>query len=195
MENVTFKEGKYTPLLQAISEDGSKTNLSVASYPGKGRALWIFSDALWKMALSSNLQISREIYHQFIGSAMTWLLRQELKKPLLVRNMKVHRYSDKRIRWHIDLMGPASMYFDRDNSWTLSICGQRVHKRSYHAERIASDRWSLSGFLSLKIMGNMECKAKIQGEHIAFGSVSAIGSTVISKSPGGFFGSMIFVSI
>ena len=42
MENVRFKKGEHTPLLNARTEDGRSIPLAVASYPGKGRALWIF---------------------------------------------------------------------------------------------------------------------------------------------------------
>ena len=51
MENVSFKDGEYTPLLNARLRDGTTVPLAVASYPGKGRALWIFSDSLWRLAM------------------------------------------------------------------------------------------------------------------------------------------------
>lgn len=178
MENVKFKDDDYTPLLMAESPDGIKRPLAIASYPGKGRAIWIFSDSIWKLALKPSHDISRETYNDFLQSAMTWLLRQDLKKPLLVNEFKLNRTRDHKVRWNAVLEGPVVSYFDSGSAWSLNICGEQAAFNSIDSEKIGNQHLRVSGTLDLQLRGGERCQFSIQGVHPAFGSVNASSAAV-----------------
>jgi hypothetical protein len=178
MENVEFKDGQYTPLLNARLKNGKEVPLAVASYPGKGRALWIFSDSLWRMALNPNARSSREVYQEFMNGGITWLLRQELRKPLVMREFNL-RPTDGGTRFELYVSGPAVRYLDEGGTWNYHICNLGIPSRNLVKEQQASDLWLLSGQLENVLPGGHRCRAYIEGDHPAFGSVKAsIGSVV-----------------
>ncbi|MFK7823171.1 MAG: hypothetical protein AB8G05_03385 [Oligoflexales bacterium] len=178
MENVKFKENAYTPLLYAESADGVRRPLAIASYPGKGRAIWIFSDSMWKLALKPSHDISREIYNDFLQSAMTWLLRQDLKKPLMINHFKLSRTKDQLVRWNAILEGPVVSYFDSASNWSLNICGRQMPFTRIDSERLGNQHIKISGTLDLIMSGGERCPFSIQGIHPAFGSVRASTAAV-----------------
>ena len=178
MENVKFKEDDYTPLLFAEGADGIQRPLAIASYPGKGRAIWIFSDAMWKLALKPTHNISREIYNDFLQSAMTWLLRQDLKKPLMINHFKLNRTKNQQVKWDAVLEGPVVSYFDAASNWTLSICGKQTPFARIDSERLGNHHIKISGILDIGLRGGERCPFSIQGVHPAFGSVSASTAAV-----------------
>jgi hypothetical protein len=79
MERVKLKPDVTTTLLNARTAQGAEIPLAVASYPGKGRAIWLFSDSLWRLATSMKEETSRQAYNRFFEAAMTWLMRQEMR--------------------------------------------------------------------------------------------------------------------
>ncbi|MBF0442742.1 MAG: hypothetical protein HQK54_12625, partial [Oligoflexales bacterium] len=89
LDDVIFKKGESTTLLNARLENGKTQPLVVASYPGKGRALWIFSDSFYQMALAPSDVSSSEQYQNFMRTAIIWLLRQEIMQPLIIRDFSV----------------------------------------------------------------------------------------------------------
>ena len=123
MENMQFARESYTPLLTANTQKHGKIPLAVASYPGKGRAIWIFSDNFWKLALEEYATSSRSNYHQFIAKALTWLSRQEMKKPLVIKNLKLTPTEGK-TSWHAILKGPATKYLSQLDTWTIDVCNK-----------------------------------------------------------------------
>ena len=178
MENVKFKENAYTPLLNAESSDGVQRPLAIASYPGKGRAIWVFSDSMWKLALKPNHDISREIYNDFLQSAMTWLLRQDLKKPLVINHFKLSRTKNKKVRWNAMLEGPVVSYFDSASNWSLNICGRQIPFAQIDSERLGNQHIKLSGILDIALRGGERCQFSLQGVHPAFGSVRTATAAV-----------------
>ncbi|NRA45464.1 MAG: hypothetical protein HRU09_10970 [Oligoflexales bacterium] len=178
MENVKFKQDSYTPLLFAESDDGVKRPLAIASYPGKGRAIWLFSDSMWKLALKPSHDISREIYNDFLQSAMTWLLRQDLKKPLMINQFKLNRTKDQKISWTAILEGPVVSYFDAASNWSLNIYGKQTPFDRIDSERLGNQHIKISGLLDLGLNGGERCPFSIQGVHPAFGSVKASTAAV-----------------
>ena len=123
-DNIKFIPGRFTPLLEARVKPNKTIPLAVASYPGKGRAVWVFTDNLWKLALSKKGTVSRNVYHNFMQSTMTWLLREELKKPLIVSDFTINTLNFNNSSWVASLQGPATKFIDPSSeNWTISICG------------------------------------------------------------------------
>lgn len=182
MEKVVFKEGSYTPLLNAITSSGQKIPLAVASYPGKGRALWLFSDSFWRSALSDHADIARDFYHDFFASAFTWLLRQDLRKQLIASNLHIRKTSEDRLSWSAALEGPTLAYFALDSRWQLTLCGKVLTPGEIDMERRGNQSVLLKGNLGLNSGSLPSCTLHISGQNAAFGSVNAQTSALLSQS-------------
>ena len=181
MENVKFSPNGFTPLLNAKTEDGKTIPFAIASYPGKGRALWFFSDSLWRVAQTWNKEVPRETYGLFMQAAVTWLLRQDLKKPLIISGLDFDVKNDGKPVWRAKIEGPAARFYQASETWQLVVCGTLMDHRKIQAEKIGSDSWYLSGEVPTNF-GNMNrCEIEIQGNNPAFGSVKASSSSPIPK--------------
>lgn len=178
-EKLLFKEGEYTPLLNARLENGETVPLVVASYPGKGRALWIFSESLYQLALNPNEKSSRGIYQKIMKSAMTWLLREEMKKPLIIRSFKVFNSSSIGSNWQLSLTGSAAKYLQERDGFSIRVCGVKVPMEDLLIEKISTENWTVSGKIAVKIAKGTRCEAIIEGNHEAFGSVKAQIASVV----------------
>lgn len=171
-----------TPLLSARTRDGNLIPLAVASYPGKGRAIWLFSDSLWRLAMSATEQNSRQIYHQFMDAALTWLMRQDLKKPLLARHFAIFERPRQGSTWRVFLQGPAARYIQNGKEWRVSVCGLQQNMDAINIEGVASDEWELRGPLNAQVRGGDICDFVIEGQNPAFGSVKATAALAVPKT-------------
>ena len=169
-DKVEFKKDAYTPLLNARTEDGRSMPLAVASYPGKGRALWIFSDSFWRVAMSP--EVSRQVYYQFLNNAMTWVLRQEFRKPLNLSSFQVQTKA-VRLGFELGVSGPAAAFLDQSDDWSLSICDSSIEWSEVSKQKTSAESWLLSGQLGEAVARETVCTAELQGIHPSFGSVSA----------------------
>lgn len=175
-DRIKFKEDEYTPLLNAKLESGEEIPLVVASYPGKGRALWIFSDAFWQVAM--DMKVSRETYYDFMNSGMAWLLKQEFRKPLVLQNLSLTSRPGA-AQFSIVVNGPAASYLNERSIWDLSVCGQSVPWSQLSLQRISGQSWRVSGDLDMDLRAGQVCIAKLSGVHPSFGSVqSSLGGQV-----------------
>lgn len=182
LDNVTLKEGKYTRLLDARSTTtGIRKPLALASYPGKGRAIWLLSDSLFKIALNPGPNSSRALYQDLISSALTWLLREEIKKPLIVRDFNIDNTGQKGMKWTLNLIGAAGKFLDENKHWKISICGKSVDLDKVHREKVGRENWLLSGVLDSMIAGGHRCLANIYGKHPAFGSLKTASTTIVPE--------------
>ena len=170
-DNVTFKDGEYTPLLNAQLENGKEIPLVVASYPDKGRALWVFSDTLWKMALNPVEGSSRDVYRQFMSAAITWLLRQELRKPLVLSNLTL-KSQDGQTHFELLISGPAARFLGKGD-WQIDVCGMQLAASDLLIEQRSRDLFQASGKAGLNLASGQQCRLSIRGNHPAFGSVEA----------------------
>lgn len=177
-----FKTKEVTPLLTAKLDNGQTLPLAVASYPGKGRAIWIFSDSFWRMAMQPNKLASRFSYNDFWQKTLTWLLRQEMEKPLVVKRINLAQVDENSLQWDLQLIGPASRYYDAGAHWQLTICGILVPENQIRAERLGPETWALSGSLFRKAIKGDKCQVDIRGEHPAFGSVKLTTSAHIPET-------------
>lgn len=182
MENVKFHDKDITPLLNARTEEGKNIPFAIASYPGKGRALWFFSDSLWRVAQTWNRDVPRETYGKIMQAAITWLLRQDLKRPLVVSNLEFDLKRDQEPAWRVKIEGPAARFYKVGDAWKVIVCGQLVKNEELRGERMGSDTWVLSGTISRTLQHLSRCDIEVQGTDPAFGSVKATSSAVLPKT-------------
>ena len=181
MENVNFIEDKYTPLLDSVSPDGTTRPLAIASYPGKGRAVWIFSDALWNIAQNPHQGIPRQLYGDFFDSAMTWLMRQNLRKPLLASNLKIIQSTADDISWSALIQGPVIPYFNKAQNWEINVCQESYGPEDLQIEKLGNQLIKIFANFKNKINPGTRCEFKISGQHPAFGSVTSSTSSIFPQ--------------
>lgn len=169
-ENVPLRENEATPLLYAKLANGSTVPLAVASYPGKGRAVWLFTDSLWRMAIAPSGEASRSLYNEFFAATMQWLLKQEVQKPLIVRQLRF-ALKERQTEWSMLLSGPAVPYLFQNDSWSLQLCQLKIPADKVMIERTSQNLATLSGTLPSRLAEGTVCKAQLEGNHDAFGSV------------------------
>jgi hypothetical protein len=177
MERVRLKKDVTTPLLMAVPKGPNapktKVPLAVASYPGKGRAIWIFSDSLWRLGMTLDGDTSRQVYNKFMHGAMTWLMRQDLKKPLVAKGFMLHGGRHEPASWRVALQGPAARFFEPSSGWRLTVCGAAVPEDKLVVSKTSAEEWELSGPLGVNLAGGERCTLDVEGTHPAFGSVKA----------------------
>ena len=162
---------------------GMRLPLAVASYPGKGRALWLFSDSLWRLALTPSEQTSRQAYNHLLQAAMTWLLRQDLRRPLVLSHVNLSMdESDQgaaRLRFAAKLEGPAAKFFRDGGEWHVKLCGQEIPEERLQVSREGEQAYDLAGVAVNGLAGEQRCALEIVGNHPAFGSVEAKAAAAI----------------
>lgn len=168
LNRLVLRDTGYTPLINAIGKDGAELPLLVASYPGKGRAIWLFSDTFWRLAMTG---VSRYTYHSFLHLAMTWLLKQDLQRPLRISNFVLSRDRNLDVVWRLELHGAATKYFALSEQWQLQLCGQVQDWSQVNVTTVGPQRKNLTGRISA---GNKhKCRVKIAGIDKAFGALQA----------------------
>jgi hypothetical protein len=184
MNAIKFRDNEVTPLLNAKLPDGRSVPLAVASYPGKGRAIWLFTDSIWRMAMSSDPRIARSDYHTFLDHALVWLTKGDLKGALAVRDFQVTTVGDTgdRLKWRAALAGSAARYLRTATSTKLSICGIGVMTKDVSFGASAGDSVTFEGELAATLRDGSLCALKLEAEHPAFGSVSVSGWAVIPET-------------
>ncbi len=174
MERVKFKKDVVTPLLTARTSVGkTEIPLAVASYPGKGRAIWLFSDSLWRLAQTVDSETSRQVYNRFLQASMTWLMRQDLRKPLVAKNFALKGGRHQAASFRVTLQGPAARFFQPSPEWKLKVCGAIIPPDKLVAVKTGADEFDVSGPLSATLAGGERCSLELDGSHPAFGSVRA----------------------
>ena len=168
LNRLVLEGDAYTPLLTAVDKSGKELPLLVASYPGKGRALWLFSDTLWRLAMEG---VSRYSYHKFLQLAMTWLLQRDLQRPLEISNFVLRRDRKLRVVWQLQLRGAATKYFAASERWQLTLCGRVIDWSEVSVEVLGTQRKNLTGRIDTGTL--TQCRVEIAGLDKAFGSLQA----------------------
>ena len=162
-QNLQFDNNNSITIIEALLED-QKANKRVstpivsASYLEKGRAIWIFTDALWQLALpQENYFFSRDLYNQMFLTLIRWLARDEKNPPLSVDRFDLN-YLDqgnnntsaqRQIEFSIHLSGMASDYLFEDQSeLNIQICGGKVN--NFQLRRQSDYSAMISGRLDLQ---------------------------------------------
>lgn len=177
-ENVFFKMGEYSPLLNAVN-GGTKSPLAVASYPGKGRAVWIFSDAFWNLAMEDGRKVSRQTYNKFFDAALKWILKEEVRKPLIAKNLRLKELRSGELNWTVELQGPAARYLGTGSGWSFKVCGKPIAKDEIVFEKSNIEKWELSGKLFSSVKPGDRCAFEVTGNHPSFGSLKAYVSEIV----------------
>jgi hypothetical protein len=178
MENVDFDKDGYTKILEAKTKKGNLPFMS-ASYPGKGRAIWLYSDQLWKLATSE--KTSRDLYNKLNQRVFNWLIRDDIKKPLSVSEFEV--YAEKNSTFFsVGLLGPAVRYYEHDESWKLSMCGRILKPSEYSFKRKSNLEIELAGVFRNQQLDGRVCELKVDANHKSFGNEKLTSLTYISKS-------------
>ena len=177
--NVELNTASSTPLLMAKRDDGKESLLAAASYPGKGRAIWIFSDDLWRLGMES--QTSRDNYQGFMRSAMTWLLREELQRPLWVQDFSLATQGEETV-WSARIRGAAARFLEEGDNWRYRLCGIDLPAQKVSRQMLSSDQWLVSGSMTTRMASGAVCELTIEGEHAAFGKVKSSAYGVVPES-------------
>ena len=126
-----FTTQGHTPLLFAQSKTGKPQLLASASYPGKGRAIWIFSDQFWRLSMSQEYGITKGDYDKFFGSAINWLLRHDETPALQIESAQLngvrqtYHSQTQQISLKLKVSGPAVAYLrTHTDAVKLSLCSQ-----------------------------------------------------------------------
>ncbi len=184
MEAINFRDKEVTPLLNARLKDGRTVPLAVASYPGKGRALWLFSDSMWRSAMSSNPENSRSDYHSFMDSALGWLTGGDLRGTISVRDFKVEKQgelSDK-IKWQAVFSGSAARYIKSATVMRISVCGVGIGAEGITFGGASGESVAVDGEIASTIRDGMLCGLKLDVEHPSFGSLSVSSWAMIPET-------------
>ncbi|MBC7661433.1 MAG: hypothetical protein H7249_17190 [Chitinophagaceae bacterium] len=179
LDNVELNTESSTPLLMAKREDGKQSLLAAASYPGKGRAIWLFSDDLWRLGMES--QTSRDNYQSFMRSAMTWLLREELQRPLWIQDFALSTQGDETV-WSARIRGAAARFLEEGDNWHYRLCGIDLPVQKVSRQMLTPDQWIVSGSLSARMASGSVCEMNLEGQHAAFGKVRTSAYGVIPES-------------
>ena len=165
-------------LLSARLKNGKSFPLAVASYPDKGRAIWLFSDSLWKFAINNKGSVSRNLYNHFLQNSMTWLSRDEVQKPLIINDFQIFLSSDEQAKWKILLRGPSVSYFDLDSEhWNISVCSVQLGLNKVESSLLGPSLLELRGNLPVKPHSGSSCVAEITGFNRSFGHINASYTT------------------
>ncbi len=160
-----------TPLLDAELASGERVPLVVASYPGKGRALWVLSDSFWRLALASSQGIPRSLYQDLWDKSMKWLLRQETQQPLVFHSVEIEQRSEEKLHLRAVLYGPAIRYWDA-TTWTFSVCGVVYPLDQFVFHRYSAGDLEMEGDFVVPSIASGGCKVQLRGTHERFGSLS-----------------------
>jgi hypothetical protein len=181
MENVEFKPGTYTPLLEAVRSDGKVVPLVIATYPGKGRAIWVFTDKLWELSFSgTNGSPSRDLYNRLIESIFTWLLREDIRKPIRIVDVAMSS-EDKGTSFKIKLRGPALRYLSSLDHWMVQVCDRVIPREQLDLNRSGSDELFLSGNIKGYTAVGLKCQVNLEAKHKAFGSLKVSQITAVPQ--------------
>ena len=184
LELFRFREKEVTPLLHARLKDGKVVPLVVASYPGKGRALWVFSDALWQLAMSPDPRNARSDYQSFMDGALSWLTRDDMRGTLRVRDFSIQKNSNDegRLRWRATLSGSATRYVKTSSAARYMVCGVVVNADSVAYGGASGDSITLEGEVNVTARDGSLCGLTLDVSHPAFGSLSISGWAIVPET-------------
>ncbi|MCY4443225.1 MAG: hypothetical protein OXC44_00260 [Proteobacteria bacterium] len=126
MEDMKFSSVGYLPILNGRLSSQKDIPFLSASYLGKGRLIWVFSDALWQVAMNSQRwDSSRDTYNALLSRLLQWLTRDEKTPPLAVERFDVFKRGDS-LEWSASLSGVLVPHIKKHVSSSIEIlvCAQ-----------------------------------------------------------------------
>ncbi len=163
-------------LLDARLNSGQTKPLALASFPGKGRAVWLLSDQSWTLAMSQEKQIPRQLYAQFYDSALRWLLREELAPPLKLSDYSLS-LRENFLTYSVVLTGVASALFDEPGQAQVFVCGRELSHDQMSQQVLGPNQRILSGRIASSSSQDL-CKIEIMSSSAKYGDlqVQAVAS-------------------
>ena len=174
IEDAFVDKEESTPLLSAYVKDKTEYPLALASYPGKGRAVWFLTDSLWKLAFNPSGEVSRNIYNKLIDSSIEWLLKEESLKPLKVEKIKTSLTESHQIHLEVLLEGSTLQYLEQKNTaWNLFLCKMEVPRENIQVQKKGEKKAILVFSLERKQMKETECLLELKIRNPVFGEEKA----------------------
>lgn len=170
-----LKTEAVTPLLTTAEGDP----FLIASFPGKGRALWLLSDSLWTLAMNGSLPQGRMLYNEILAKSIRWLTQRSWEAPLQVSSAEVYRNEQKNAGIRLELVGPALLDPTPPQFRQLEACGQRILTDQLKVTA-SSTRILLEGNLSQKFSPQLQCSGTLAYQALAAGSDTL---TFFAESP------------
>lgn len=160
INEVTFKKNRYKPLLYSLDEFGQSTPLAVASFPGKGRALWLFSDHFWKYQLNQDKYKSYGVYQKFFGEISEWLTKKSDRVSLRIQNFEISKLAKNKWNWSLKVSGSDALKSVVDKKLQIYICQQKNSVEYF--EKISNSDILIAGNFSQNISHKDYCSVDIK---------------------------------
>ena len=157
-----------------------------ASFFGKGRVIWIFSDSLWQIAMTDDPSLPRNIYNTLMSQIFRWLSRDEKTPPLTIEHFEVSSLNHQ-MDYMLRLYGPGVKVLNEPSvDLKITICDtiitdphmiylsdKLVEIRSSHSQS-SSPTFNHSPPTSTSI-----CHAQVSAEHPKMGQEKAQAITKV----------------
>ena len=155
-----------TPILEAQLEGGGKVPLAVASYPGKGRALWLFTDQFWHYSMRDQSSSPRLFHSKMMQSTLNWLMGDNFEKPLQIKNFRVNSFAGK---WQVEVSGESVPYLNkRQGKWSFLACEKNYNLDELYYKNLSDRKVLVSGNLDTD-ESRKYCNLKVASEHPSYG--------------------------
>ena len=148
MDQVKWHSQGWLPVWQARISKEKTWPLISASYVGSGRAIWVFSDALWQLAMATDPTLSRDIYNQLFYEMFRWLSRDEKNPPLSISDFSIKKTASETMHWSAVISGTGVDYLfseEKKDHLKVSLCQNPL--TDYQMERLSQLSASMSGTL------------------------------------------------
>ena len=178
IEGIEIDEENATPLL--VADTGTKEYpFALASYPGKGRALWFLSDSIYQLSLNPDDKSSTTLYNQLVSSSMKWLLRKEFEKPLFIDYIEITPET-KQTRIRFGLRGSASRFLTEKDRWQLNACSLDVDFAKTEVFNASESNSSVQLIVPTELAPGSVCEIRLEGEHPSFGEIKVGSASLVS---------------
>lgn len=187
-EKASFPATGHTPLLFSQTPHENDRLLATASYPGNGRAIWLFSDQFWRLSMSQEQGITKWAYDKFFGSAFSWLLRHDEVPILDIQTASIHitelksASSKYHAEWKMSVTGPASGHLLQTQKFNqVKICNQSIPPENISYISRGNHSTMLSGQLQMS-RHISSCEVSIIMNHPEIGRESVSSSVAVEHT-------------
>lgn len=156
LSEVNFSKEGVKPILYARDNQNHRYPLMVASFPGKGRALWLFSDNLWRLGFEEDRYRSYGIYRHLFSEATAWLTHKSHRSSLRITQAILRRGAKGQWQADVQLSGDEAVAAYESEELGLTICG--VGAEDTLMERISSADIALSSSVSMPLKSGSFCE-------------------------------------
>jgi len=160
-------------LLTAKTPQGDSP-LLVASYPGKGRALWLMTDSAWRTAFASTAEVGPHTYARFMKTLFDWLLKNSSEERLAISDAMIIDQGEGGKRLQAVLKGYQATALAGDASkWkqAWSVCGVGISPKNLNKKPLPGGKYLLAANIKADFSAKEDCSLQLQAispgsEHI-----------------------------